>query len=103
MEYRPTVHGGVTTFRLDRLIGFATSPTNSTLRNRAELTLKILRVLGPPRRQDNTLPTQFTAHVSLGQKPIGCRAALDAAGFVTLTFDSPLTLTAGDRLEVDMH
>ena len=103
MEYRPTVHGGLTTFRLDRLIGFVTTPANSVLRSRAELTLKTLRVLGPPRHQDNTLPMQFTAHVSLGQKPIGCRSTLDAAGFVTLAFDSPLMLTAGDRLEVDIH
>jgi hypothetical protein len=103
MEYRPTVHGGLTTFRLDRLIGFVTTPANSVLRSRAELTLKTLRVLGPPRHQDNTLPMQFTAHVSLGQKPIGCRATLDATGFVTLAFDSPLALTAGDRLEVDIH
>ena len=28
MEYRPTVHGGVTTFRLDRLIGFVTTPAS---------------------------------------------------------------------------
>lgn len=103
MEYRPSAHGGVTTFRLDRLIGFITSPALQSLRNRAELTLKTLRVQGPPRRENNALPATFTAHISIGTKPIGSRSVLDKDGLVTLTFDSPLTLTAGDRLEVDIH
>ncbi len=103
MEYRPSAHGGVTTFRLDRLIGFVASPTPQALRNRAELTLNSLRVQGPPRRANNALPSEFTAHVSVGTKPIGARSILDKEGFVTLAFDSPLTLTAGDRLEVDIH
>ena len=103
MEYRPTAHGGVTTFRLDRLIGFIATPALDALSNRAELTLKTLRVQGPPRRENNVLPATFAAHVSVGTKSIGSRSVLDKDGFVTLTFDSPLTLTAGDRLEVDIH
>ena len=103
MEYRPTAHGGVTTLRLDRLIGFVTSSAPKSLLDRAQLTLKTLRVQGPPRRQDNALPATFTAHISVGTKSIGSRSVLDTDGFVTLTFDSPLSLTAGDRLEVDIH
>ena len=103
MEFRPAVHGGTTTFRLDRLIGFVVTPGNALLKNKAVLTLKTLRVLGPPRRENNTRPLQITAHVSQGEKPIGCTATLDSGGFVTLTFDSLLKMTAGDRLEVDIH
>ena len=103
MEYRPTARGGVTTFRLDRLIGFIASPALQSLRNRAELTLNTLRVQGPPRRENNALPATFTVHASVGTKAIGSRSVLDKDGLVTLTFDSPLTLTAGDRLEVDIH
>ncbi len=103
VEYRPTAHGGITSFRLDRLIGFVTTPSAGLLRSRAELTLKTLRVLSPPRLVNNTVPTRFAAYVSVGQKPIGCRAAQDAEGYITLAFDSPLALTAGDRLEVDVH
>ncbi len=103
MEYRPTARGGVTTFRLDRLIGFMASPALQSLRNRAELTLNTLRVQGPPHRENNALPATFTAHASVGTKAIGSRSVLDKDGLVTLTFDSPLTLTAGDRLEVDIH
>ena len=109
MEYRPTAHGGITSFRLDRLIGFVTTPRTALLRNRAELTLKSLRVLGPPRLENNqnngisVVPTKFEAYVSVGQRPIGCRATQSADGYITLAFDTPLTMTAGDRLEVDVH
>ena len=103
MEFRPAVHGGVTIFRLDRLIGFIAASGSALLKNKAVLTLKTLRVLGPPRRQDGSRPVQITARVAQGQKPIGCTATLDAKGVVTLTFDSLLKMTAGDRLEVEIH
>jgi non-lysosomal glucosylceramidase len=104
LEYKPTAHGGLINFRLDRLLSVGTEETSKHRKFvRAELTLRSLRVPGPPTLPAGTADTPRTAYVSVGLRPIGFRTETDAAGNLTLTFDTPLALVAGDRLQIDVH
>jgi hypothetical protein len=47
--------------------------------------------------------SELTAHVTFGQNPVGTRQARDTDGTVIVTFDAPVALAAGDRLEIDLH
>ncbi len=99
VTFRPTARGGVLTFRLDRLLPLsATTPAQRAV-GKASLILRSLRVPGPP-RPVRAVPT---AHVSLRRVPVGSRAALETDGTLLVTFDAPQTLSAGDRLEIDVH
>jgi uncharacterized protein (DUF608 family) len=100
LQYRPTARGGLLTFRLDRLIALTmATPTLSTAAT-AALELKSIRIPGPPLGAAAAIPE---AHVSLSRVPVGSHAALDLTGALRIVFDAPLTLNAGDRLEVDLH
>ena len=99
MEYKPTAHGGLTTFRMDRLIISAASSKRKTQAN-AQLIISALRVPAPPR--SDLSPT--TVHVSVRQEPLGFHLTPDAVGNTLLiTLDTPRPLFAGDRIEVDVH
>lgn len=98
LDFKPLVHGAQLTFRLDRFIappqlkpGRKSGPTRLTLRS--------IRVPG--------LPTGATAppvvHASLGPNPLGVRTVADSSGDLIVMFATPLSLSAGDRLEVDIH
>jgi len=114
VEFKPTAHGGTLTLRIDRTITL--SPVR-TYRHRAgatggpELTIRTMRIAGPP-------PAYFVAptvpgnpkqgvrlidvHVSLGLNPIGCTYRLEPSGTLLITFTSPLTLAAGDLLQIEV-
>ena len=97
VDYKPTARGGHLTLRVDRLIAMQAATGVQKVTGRAELALKSLRVPGPPPRPDNPRPAVF---VSLGQNPVGHRVTLETSGDLHITFETPLTLNAGDRLEV---
>ncbi|MDW8208956.1 MAG: GH116 family glycosyl-hydrolase [Chloroherpetonaceae bacterium] len=95
LEYRPSARGGMLTLRIDRLMGGA-AMSGQEGTGRAKLTLRTLRVPGPPR----PVPPQFSVFVSVGQTPIGHRFIREPEGHLLLTLDVPLSLDAGDRLEI---
>ena len=100
MEYKPTAHGGLTTFRLDRLVVPAPVGSKRKTQVNAQLIISALRVPAPPR--SDLSPT--TVHVSVRQEPLGFHLTPDAAGNTLLiTLDTPRPLFAGDRIEVDAH
>ena len=100
LMYKPTAHGGVTRLRVERLIALPgmASPAHSS--GTAGLLLRSLQVAGPPAAPGHP---PAVVHASLGQAPIGCRAALTPGGDLLITFDTPIVLEAGDRLEVEVH
>ena len=100
MEYKPTAHGGLTTFRLDRLVLSPPPGSKRKTQINAQLIISALRVPAPPR--SDLSPT--TVHVSVRQEPLGFHLTPDAAGNTLLiTLDTPRPLFAGDRIEVDVH
>ena len=106
LEYKPRAHGGLITFRLDRLIPSHAARTlkhpasNMPNASSAEVLVSTLRVPGPPPGDSSPL----TVHISLFQTPQGSKTAVDpATGDLILTLDTPLALTAGDRLEIEVH
>ncbi len=100
IEFRPTAHGGLTTFRLDRLIVPALSGGKRGAKSNAQLVVSTLRVPAPPR--NDLSPT--TVHVSVRQEPLGFHLTPDTAGnTLFIKLDTPRPLFAGDRLEVDVH
>ena len=101
-EFRPLAHGGIVSFRLDRLIPLDGLTLRTGLGSTPNLVLKSVRVPGPPRTPatQNLTPT---AHVSLGQNPIGSHVARMPSGDLRITFDAPLNMAVGDRLEIDVH
>ncbi len=104
LEYKPTAHGGLLNLSIDRLLAIGSITTSKRTKFvRSELVLRSLKVPGPPPRPDEALSPPRSAYVSVGVLPIGCKTESDAAGNLTLTFDTPLALTAGDRLQVDVH
>ncbi len=98
LEFKPLVHGALLTFRLDRFI----APPVWKPERRSGLTTLILRSLRVPGS-----PAGATAppvvHASLGPNPLGVRTVADSSGDLIIMFASPLSLSAGDRLEVDIH
>ncbi len=120
LEFTPTAHGSLTNFRLDRMIGLqstvasissanppANQSSNSTAKrhSQSELILASIRVLGPPLRagQKSVSGLHYEAHVSRGTRALGARTVFDALGNATITFDTPVVLTPGDRLEIDIR
>jgi uncharacterized protein (DUF608 family) len=98
LDYKPLAHGALLTFRLDRFI----APPQLKPDRKSGLTRLILRSLRVP-----GLPAGATAppvvHASLGPNPLGVRTVADSSGDLIVMFATPLSLSAGDRLEVDIH
>ncbi|HLJ54986.1 MAG TPA: hypothetical protein VKT77_08085, partial [Chthonomonadaceae bacterium] len=104
MEFRPTARGGVTSLRIDRLIALPAAVQGGRLSRASALLVTRIRVPGPPPRPAGAAPVEApVAHVSRGTTPLGVRSARDPNGDFVLTFDTPAILTAGDRLEIDIH
>ncbi len=101
LEYKPTVHGGMLGLRIDRLIDRGGVGFKGLNEGRSGLTLRALRVPGRPTDAGN--PAENETHVSVGRKPLGFKAVREPSGSLLLTLDTPLTLTAGDRLQVEVH
>ena len=100
MEYRPTAHGGLTTFRLDRLIASASRGPKSRTILKTQLIVAALRVPAPP-RSDNS---PITVHVSVRQEPLGFHLTPEpATNTLLIVLETPRPLFAGDKLEVDVH
>ena len=100
MEYKPTAHGGLTTFRLDRLVVAAPTGSKRKTQSNAQLMIAALRVPAPPRSD----LSPATVHVSVRQEPLGFHLTPDAAGNTLLiTLDTPRPLFAGDRIEINVH
>lgn len=98
VEFKPLVHGAQLTFRLDRFIAPpALKPDRKSGLTR--LTLRSLRVPGLPA---GAAPSPVV-HVSLGPNPLGVRTTADSSGDLIIMFATPLSLSAGDRLEVEIH
>ncbi|MCW3096671.1 MAG: putative bile acid beta-glucosidase [Chthonomonadaceae bacterium] len=98
VEFKPLAHGALVTFRLDRFIAPpALKPDRKSGLTR--LTLRSLRVPGLP--QGAAGPP--VVHASLGPNPLGVRTVADSSGDLIVMFATPLSLSAGDRLEVDIH
>lgn len=98
VEFKPLVNGALVTFRMDRFIA---PPTLKPGRKSGltRLLLRSLRVPGPP--VGATTPP--VVHASLGPNPLGVRTVADSSGDLIVQFATPLSLSAGDRLEVDIH
>ena len=104
LEYKPTAKGGLVTFRLERLFALPSVTPSRKLNVKAILTLKSIRIPGPPRRPAGSpLVSQPVPHVSLGRAPIGVRSVAEPDGSLRLVFETPLSMSAGDRLEIDLH
>jgi uncharacterized protein (DUF608 family) len=98
VEFKPLAHGALLTFRLDRFIAPpALRPDRTSGLTR--LSLRSLRVPGLP--SGATAPP--VVHASLGPNPLGVRTVADSSGDMIVLFATPLSLSAGDRLEVDIH
>lgn len=98
VEFKPLAHGVLLTFRLDRFIAPpALKPDRKSGLTR--LTLRSLRVPGLP----SGAAAPPVVHASLGPNPLGVRTAADSSGDLILMFATPLSLSAGDRLEVNIH
>lgn len=106
IEFKPTAHGGLVTLRIERTI--ALTPIHASHHFAGNiggptLSVRQLRVPGPPPIKGQKAPPMVTVHVSLGPNPIGCQVSQESSGDLTLTFDTPLSLVAGNFLEVDVH
>jgi beta-glucosidase 2, glycosyl-hydrolase family 116 N-term len=110
VQYRPNAHGGITSLRLDRTL--VLNPVRSLKRRigpsgAPQLVLKRVVVAGTPLRltaAGKPIPNaSVEVHVSLGSSPIGAAAEEQPDGTVAVIFAAPLTLTTGDRLEIDVH
>ncbi len=98
VQFKPLAHGGTLSFRLDRFIA-VTPQTPERKSGQTRLVLKSLRVPGLLTGAGGAP----VVHVSLGPNPLGVRTAADSSGDLIVTFITPLSLAAGDRLEVDVH
>lgn len=104
IEWRPRVNGGVTTLFIDRLIALPAATATRQLSGSPGIELQRIRVAGPPAKAAGALQGESpVAHVSRGTTPIGVKSAYTSSGDLVLTFETPVKLTAGDRLEVDLH
>lgn len=99
VEFKPRARGGLITFRLDRLLTAPESVIVGRGASGPSLRVQTLQISG-------TQPGVLTApdiRVSLGQTPLGHRVTTSPSGELILTLETPLTLAAGDRLEVDLR
>ena len=104
LEFRPTARGGVTSLRIDRLIALPAATASRRLSGSAGLLLTRIRIPGPPERPGNAPAAELpVAHVSRGTAPLGVTTTRDRSGDFILIFETPVMLTAGDRLEIDLH
>ena len=104
MEFKPTAKGELITFRLDRLFALPSVTPSRKFSIRAVLALSVVRIPGPPSRPAGSAPLPSpVAHVSLGRVPIGVKTFGETDGSLRLVFETPLTMSAGDRLEIDLH
>ena len=103
IEYKPTAKGGITTFRLDRIIALPSESPSRQLSVKSILQLKAVVISGPPMRISGSSIQSPTPHVSLGRLPVGVTAQIQPDGSYFLTFGAPLAMSAGDRLEIDLH
>ncbi len=103
VEFKPTARGGVLTLRIDRLIPLASVTPNRPLRGSPDLILKTLRIPGPPPHSGPMGTEVPVVHTSLGRVPVGSHAVLEPTGSLLVTFDAPLTLLTGDRLEITVY
>ena len=87
MDYRPGPRRSQVTFRLDRYIPVATTPVK--LQSGTGLTLKKV-----------VIPSHGTeVFASIGRAPVPGKSERDTQGRLTFTFETPIKLTAGQRLE----
>ena len=104
MEYHPTARGGNTSLRIDRLIALPAATATRRLSGTAGLLITRIRISGPPPRPANAPAAEPpVAHVSRGTTPLGVKSSRTSSGDYILAFESPVILTAGDRLEIDLH
>lgn len=104
MEFRPTARGGTVTLRIDRLIALPAATAGGRLSGSAGLLITRLRIPGPPPRPAGAPAIELpVAHVSRGTTPLGVKSIRDRSGDFILTFETPVKLTTGDRLEIDLH
>ncbi len=103
VEFKPTARGGVLTLHVDRLVPLLPTTAARTISSSPNLILRSLRVPGPPPRSGPAETAPPVVYASLGRVPVGSHAILEAAGTVLVTFDAPLSLAAGDLLEVTVH
>ena len=104
MEYHPTARGGVTSLRIDRLIALPAATPTKRFGPSAGLVINRIRVPGPPPRPASAPAiAPPVAHVSRGTTPLGVRSTRDRYGDFILEFETPVKLSAGDRLEIDVH
>lgn len=99
-QFRPTVHGGTLNLRVERVFGVLTADAGKP--GAADVTLRSILVPGPPPGAHQPASTS-SAHVSVRERPIGARSIPEPDGSIRLVFDTPLTLTAGDELQVEVH
>lgn len=98
LEYKPLARGSVLTFRLDRLFTLRPTTPRRKFSGGPELVVRSLRVPDVSPRPTNAGAPR--ARVSIGQKPLGCVTTREASEELLITLDSPLTMNAGDRLEI---
>jgi hypothetical protein len=104
LEYRPTARGGVTSLRVERLIALPAAAPTKRFSPSAGLVINRIRVPGPPQRPvDAPAIAPPFAHVSRGTTPLGVKSTRDRFGDFILEFETPVRLSAGDRLEIDVH
>jgi hypothetical protein len=104
LEFRPTARGGVTSLRVDRLIALPAATTTGRLSGSAGLIVTRVRIPGPPPRAAGAAQGEPpVAHASRGTTPLGVKTLRDKTGDFILVFETPVRLTAGDRLEIDLH
>lgn len=104
LEYKPSAKGGVATFRLDRLFALPSETPSRKFSVKAILNLNSIWIPGPPPRPaGSALVPLSVPHVSLGRAPIGVKFVTERDGSIRLTFETPISMSAGDRLEIDLH
>ena len=97
VEFKPLEPGSVLILRFERFLAITAATPSRRLSGSAGLTLKTLRLSAP------SSPSLPNVQVSLGPNPIGSRVLRETSGDLLITFETPITLATGDRLEVHVH
>jgi uncharacterized protein (DUF608 family) len=95
MVYRPLAHGYLLTAYIDRTSALSPHPTIMPSSS-AALSIEVLTVPGV---RSGSTPT---VHVSRGNSSLGTTMRVLPSGSLELTLDTPVSLVAGDRLEVEV-